>query len=118
VGDYRRSYRNKRLFGGGAEEAFRTFAARFPHARSPQEKMLLIDRLIHVIHNELADRPQRPAAVNVIDGDTRSVVELLEGLAYGNGSTPGTVETRATWRGIREAQAAAKARRQVGEEKE
>jgi hypothetical protein len=115
VGEYRRSYRNKRLFGGGAEEAFRSFVARFPHARTPQEKMLLIDRLIHAIHNELADRPQRPAAVNVIDGDTRAVVDLLEGLAYGNGSTPGTAETKATWRTIRIAQAAGKARRAVEE---
>jgi ribosomal protein L37AE/L43A len=117
VGAYRKSYRDRRLFGGGAEEAFRDYVARFPHVRTPQEKMLLIDRLIHAIHNELADRPQRPAAVNLIDGDVRSVVALLEGLAYGNGSTPGTVDIKAVWRSTREAQAAGPRRRRGTENK-
>ena len=107
-GDYRRSYENKRLFGGGAVEAFRAYVEQFPRVRTPQEKMLLIDRLIHAIHNELFDRPQRPAAVNLIDGDVRTVTALLEGLAYGAASTPGTAETKAAWRSIRE--------RQLGEE--
>ena len=97
-----------RLFGGGAVEAFRAYVEQFPRARTPQEKMLLIDRLIHAIHNELFGRPQRPAAVNLIDGDVRTVTALLESLAYGDASTPGTAETKAVWRGIRE--------RQLGEE--
>jgi hypothetical protein len=105
-GVYRQSYRNQRLFGGGAVDAFKAYVERFPPVRSPREKMLLIDRLIHAIHNELADSPQRPAAVNLIEGNVRTVVELLEGLAYSSGSTPGTGETKAAWRHTREAQAA------------
>lgn len=103
-GDYRRSYENRRLFGGGAVEAFRAYVERFPQVRTPQEKMLLIDRLIHAIHNELADRPQRPAAVNLIEGDMRTVTALLEGLAYGEASTPAMVETKTAWTTIRERQ--------------
>jgi predicted RNA-binding Zn-ribbon protein involved in translation (DUF1610 family) len=103
-GEYRRSYQNKRLFGGGAVDAFRAYVEQFPRARTPQEKMLLIDRLIHAIHNELADRPQRPAAVNLIDGDIRTVTALLEELAYGDASTPGTAQTKAAWRRTRERQ--------------
>jgi hypothetical protein len=103
-GDYQRSYQNKRLFGGGAVDAFRSYVDRFPLVRTPQEKMLLIDRLIHAIHNELFDRPQRPAAVNLIDGDVRTVTALLEGLAYGDASTPGTAETKAAWERTRQRQ--------------
>jgi hypothetical protein len=103
---FRQSYRNKRLGGFGAIEAFRAYLQRFPGARSPQEKMLLIDRLIHAMHNELARRVQRPASVNLIEGDIRSVVALLEGLAYGEGSTLGVGSARSSWKRVREAQAA------------
>ncbi len=51
---FRQSYRNKRLGGFGAIEAFRSYVEQFPGAHSAQAKMLLIDRLIHAVHNELA----------------------------------------------------------------
>jgi ribosomal protein L37AE/L43A len=103
---FRSSYRGQRLNGLGAIDAFRAYVAQFPSARTPSEKMLLIDRLIHVMHNELADRVQRPAAVNLIEGNVRTIIALLEELAYGTESTPGLGNARAGWQAIREAQAA------------
>jgi hypothetical protein len=101
---FRGSCAGQRLNGGGAVAVFRDYVERFPGARSPQEKMLLIDRLVHAIHNELAMQPQRPVAVNLIEGNVRTITQLLEGLAYGDGGTPGVGEGRADWERIRERQ--------------
>lgn len=103
-GALRGSYAGRRLNGYGALDAFCTYVERFPHARTPAEKMRLIDRLIHAMHNELAKKPQRPVAVNLIEGDMRAVTALLEGLAYGEASTPGVGEGRSRWERIRKAQ--------------
>lgn len=114
-GAFRRSYRNKRLGGFGAIDAFRSYVARFPITHSPQQKMLLIDRLIHAMHNELASRLQRPAAVNLIEGSLQSVTDLLEGLAYGASSTPGVGTGRSYWQQTRQAQEARQREQQVGD---
>jgi hypothetical protein len=103
---FRQSYRNKRLGGFGAIDAFRAYVERFSGSRSPQERMLLIDRLIHAMHNELAQRVQRPAAVNLIEGSIQTVVDLLEGLAYGERSTPGLGRGRLHWKRVRQVQGA------------
>ena len=73
--------------------------------------MLLVDRLIHTIHKELANTPQWPAAFNLIEGNVTAAVNLLEGLAYGVDSTPGTQEVKAGWYRTRERQAAGGKRR-------
>jgi hypothetical protein len=109
---FRGSYRGQRLNGLGAIDAFRAYVEQFLSARTPGEKMLLIDRLIHVMHNELTERVQRPAAVNLIEGNVRTITALLEELAYGSASTPGVGEARAGWQAIRQAQAAGQRRRQ------
>ena len=88
---YRRSYKGKQLFGGAAVAAFAGFVARYPGARIYPEKMLLIDRLIHVFHWNLihrSDRPQatRPAAANLIEFKRlRDTLAFLDDLA---GSRP------------------------------
>jgi hypothetical protein len=105
-GAYHRSFQKQHLIGRGAVPAFQAYVEQFPRARSPQEKMLLIDRLIHAIHKEYASTPQWPAAFNLIEGNVTTAVQLLDGLAYGPSSTPGTREVKADWYRIRERQAA------------
>jgi hypothetical protein len=95
---YFKSYQHQQLHGGGAVDAFRAYVEQFPYAQAPRARMLLIDRLIHAVHWELTQRPTRPAAVNLIEGNMGMVGRLLEDLAYGELSTPGTQETQAAWR--------------------
>jgi ribosomal protein S27AE len=89
----------------GAEpvlEQFRAFVRAFPAARTPRQKMLTIDRLIHGFHTYLkTDRPTRPVAINLIEGRLNQVVAFLDGLAYSDRSTPGVAEQYRAWdRGI------------------
>jgi hypothetical protein len=97
--DYFKTIQHKQL--SGAEPVlvqFREFVAAFPAARTPQEKMFLIDRLIHGFHWYLkTGGPTRPVAVNLIEGRLNDVVAFLDRLTYGPKSTPGTRETYAEW---------------------
>jgi hypothetical protein len=97
--DYFKTIQHKQL--SGAEPVlvqFRDFVNAFPSARTPQEKMLLIDRLIHGFHwYYKMGGPTRPVAVNLIEGRLSDVVAFLDRLSYGEKSTPGMVETYAQW---------------------
>jgi hypothetical protein len=96
--DYLKTYQHKHLVGGGAVPFHRDFVAQFEGARTPREKMLAIDRLIHVCHWELKGKPGRSAARELIYA--RNNVELLtflDRLALGPGSTPGLQAIKAAW---------------------
>jgi hypothetical protein len=97
--DYFKTIQHKQL--SGAEpvlEQFQGFVDAFPSARTPQEKMLLIDRLIHGFHFYYkTDAPTRPVAVNLIEGRLSDVVAFLDRLTYGEKGTPGMRETYAKW---------------------
>jgi predicted RNA-binding Zn-ribbon protein involved in translation (DUF1610 family) len=96
--DYFKTYQDKHLHGGGAVAAFASYIEEFTRARSPRERMLAIDRLIHVFHCELVQDPVRSVGVNLIYGkNTREVTEFLNRLSYGEASTPELKETRAAW---------------------
>jgi hypothetical protein len=95
--EYFGSIRSAQLHGGGALPCFEAYLGAFERARGPRERMLAIDRLLHEFHGGLA-KPGRPAAKNLIEAkNTSDVLALLDELAYGDGSTPGLRETRATW---------------------
>jgi hypothetical protein len=97
-GEYFATLQHKQL--SGAEpvlELFREFAQRFPKASGPQERMLLIDRLIHGFHWYHKFGCTRPVAVNLIEGRLSEVIVFLDNLTYDEGSTPGTRETQAEW---------------------
>ncbi len=93
LADYAKTFLNKNLHGGSAMEAWTGYAERFPAAHSPQEKMLLIDWLLHQIH-----RSTRSVAVQLIGGSPREVMALLDDLAYGDMSTPGLSANQRAWR--------------------
>jgi len=99
--DYFKTFQHKQLSGAEPVLAlFGEFVEQFPAARTPQEKMLLIDRLIHGFHFNLQFGPTRAAGVNLIEGNYHEVVEFLDRLTYGEGSTPGTRQSRSAWRQI------------------
>ena len=94
---YLRSYQHKQLVGGAALPVFTAFVEDFPRCRTPREKMLTIDRLLHAFHCAITD-PGRPAGKNLIDLPTTSdVLRFLDALTYGAGSTPGLQETKQAW---------------------
>jgi hypothetical protein len=98
--EYIKSYKRHQLNLGGAGPAFEAYVGDFPAARSPQEKMLAVDRLIHAFHyslTDLPDLPTRPAGVNLINGKLEDVITFLNELTFGTGSTPGLGETRQEW---------------------
>ena len=98
-GAYFRSYHQKQLHGGGAVDVFQDFMAKLPLAKTPQEKMILIDRIIHECHKSLKEGEyNRPAAVNLIAGTMIETIRLLEGLAYGSGNIPSSSEVYEVWR--------------------
>jgi hypothetical protein len=97
---YLKSFRRHQLNLGGAGPAFEAYVRDFPAARSPQEKMLAVDRLIHAFHysmSDFPDLPTRPAGVNLINGKMEDVIEFLNELTFGAGSTPGRGDTRQEW---------------------
>lgn len=99
--DYFKTFQHKQL--SGAEPVlvlFREFIQDFPSAHTPQEKMLLIDRLIHGFHYNLQFGATRAVCVNLIQGYYHEVVDFLDRLTYGEGSTPGMRAARSAWREV------------------
>jgi hypothetical protein len=90
-GEFYESYTRERMLPGSVPEIFQGFLDRWPKARSSQEKMLLIDWLIHEFHiNE--GIPGRPVGENIIQGSKEQVSELIRSLACGPTSTPGRID--------------------------
>jgi len=88
-GTYLKSYQRKQLHGGTALEAFKNFVAKLPKARTPEEKMILIDRLIHEAHQWTGPNFKepvftRPVAVNIIGGKMKDVIIFLDQLSRGS----------------------------------
>lgn len=98
-GDYFKTIQHVQL--SGAEPVlnqFRIFVKGFPSARTPREKMLSIDRLIHGFHLYYKkSSPTRPVAVNLIEGRLSEVVAFLDLLTYSDKSTQGIKENYTDW---------------------
>jgi hypothetical protein len=97
-GAYFKSYQHRQLVGGNAFPAFADFIERWPKLRSPSDKLLAIDKLVHACHAS-ARHPglARPAAVNLIEGKARELIAFLDRIAYTDLSTPGTRAVRDEW---------------------
>ncbi len=97
-GIYFKSYQGKQLHGGTAFEVFKEFVSKLPSTKTPEEKMILVDQLIHGVHQWTETNFKepiftRPAAVNIISGRMRQVMKLLNHLARG----PKRKETHNKW---------------------
>ncbi len=100
-GEYLKSYQRKQLHGGQAYPNFLEFLDRWPRARTPRDKLLLIDGLVHAAHVPARLGFCRPAAVNLIEGNMREVLRFLDEPAYSDLSTPGVRDVRDGWRRLR-----------------
>jgi hypothetical protein len=77
---------------------FQDFVDRFPRAQTAQQRMILIDTLLHGFHWFLnTGKPTRPVAVNLIALRLRDVIACLDELTYGKNSTPGARDRKAEW---------------------
>ena len=100
-GEYAKSFKRAQLHSGGAVPAFETYLREYPRARSPKEKLLVVDRLIHEFHYSLRqfpDHPTRPAAVNLIEGKMTAVIAFLDELTYGSKLPRDVRERQAEWK--------------------
>jgi len=99
-GEYFSTIQHKQLSGGEAVlKLFQDYIGGFPRAKNYQEKMVLVDGLIHGFHLYFKDASHtRTTAVNLIEGRYHEVVDFLDRLSYGSNSTPGTFETYIRWR--------------------
>jgi len=96
---YFSTIQHKQLSGADPVIAlFRDYVDRFPRADSSRAQMLRIDELLHGFHwFHKTNSPTRPVAINLIEGRLRQVMDFLDDLTYGDGSTPGTAEIKAQW---------------------
>ena len=100
---YVNTYRHQELGAGGARDIFEEFVEHWERARTPRDKMVLIDQLIHRWHWETRhERPRfglgRPTGVNLIEGSRKDVLHFLDTLTYGDASTSGVDTTKVAWR--------------------
>jgi len=97
--DYFATIQHKQL--SGVEPVlmlFQDFVDRFPRAQTAQQRMILIDTLLHGFHWFLnTGKPTRPVAVNLIALRLRDVIAFLDELTYGKNSTPGAQDRKAEW---------------------
>ena len=86
--EYHKSWEHQQLNGTNAIEIFREYVRRLPQAGTPQEKMRLIDTLIHAVHCDVRRGTYgRQVARNLIEGKSQRIAELVDSLAYGDHST-------------------------------
>jgi RNase P subunit RPR2 len=97
-GEYYDSYTGRSMLPGSAVDLFESYLERFPKAKTPSEKLLLIDWLIHRFH-VMQGVARMPVGQNVIQGTTDQVRELIESLAGSPSSTPG-LSSLEEWRAV------------------
>jgi predicted RNA-binding Zn-ribbon protein involved in translation (DUF1610 family) len=98
--EYRKTFHNKHLGCAGMLVPCQEFAREYPKARTYQEKMILIDTLIHRFHWQMEGHAAQPGAATIIGGNMSEIADFLDELTYGKESTPGLAERRDEWREI------------------
>lgn len=100
--DYHSSYKNKQLFGNKAVDVFKYYINKFPNAKTPPEKILVIDNLIHEFHIVLLHSGScqygRPVIANLIDSKLLDVINFLNNLTYSDNSDLELSKTQTKWR--------------------
>lgn len=80
--EYRRSYRRNNMPTGAAAKVFDQYIIDWPRAKTYQEKIILIDRLLHEFHLSLVSGTiHRPVAMNFIDGSREKINKIINQLA-------------------------------------
>ncbi len=96
-GEYQKSFRGKHLISSGMTAFMKEYAEQYRAAKTPQEKMILIDTLIHRYHWELEGGLTGPGARDLIGGKPGEVIDFLNRLSYGTSSNPEILATREEW---------------------
>jgi predicted RNA-binding Zn-ribbon protein involved in translation (DUF1610 family) len=95
---YAQTFEGKGLLGGGSIVFVQAYLETYEHARSPHERFLLIDRLIHAFHWEMHQHMMsRPVACDLIAGRFEDVIALLDTLTYGERTTAEVQQEHAAW---------------------
>jgi hypothetical protein len=80
--EWHASWRHQDLLGSAAMGAVETYLRDYPRARTVEERMVCIDRLIHAFHLSLrTGKAGRSFANNLIEGSHKQVVEFLDQLS-------------------------------------
>lgn len=95
--EYHKSIRGKLLIASGMTAFLKEYVEQYRVARSPQQKMILIDTLIHRYHWELEGGLSGPGARNLIGGKPSEIIDFLNHLSYGTRSNPEILATRQEW---------------------
>lgn len=83
--EYRRSFHANNMPAGRATPIFDSFTMKWPGCKDSNDKMLLIDWLIHECHVSLMSGLEgRSVCVNLIEGTKQQISDLITKLAYGN----------------------------------
>lgn len=93
---YNKTYARKNFGTGGLDEEIREFMRKFASARSPGDKLVLIDTLIHRFH--WASAQGRPLAAALIEGKMKDIMPFLDRLSYGENVPPEVTQMREEWR--------------------
>jgi hypothetical protein len=99
--EYRKTFHGKYLITGNPEGAFTEYPRRLEAARTPRERMLAIDWMVHQVHSWTLERERpigRPTAVNLIEGNESKVVAFLDELAVGFAASDAQKADYAAWR--------------------
>jgi len=99
--EYRKSFHGKYLITGNPEGAFTEYLRRLEAARTPRERMLAIDWMVHQVHSWTLEREHpigRPAAVNLLEGNESKVVAFLDELAIGFSAADTQKAEYSAWR--------------------
>ena len=80
--NYIQSIRNHNAHTGRALDAFMIYFHHYPNARTYQEKILLIDQLIHSFHiNQKTDTATKSVASKLLEGNEKAVIRFLDNLS-------------------------------------
>jgi hypothetical protein len=83
--DYMRSFRKENMPSGAATHIFNAFITDWERAYDYQQKMRLIDNLIHEFHINLTSGAKgRFVGINLIEGTKKQISDLILTLAYGD----------------------------------
>ena len=117
-GEYHKAKQGKHLAASGLTVFLQEFLQKYQTARSPKEKMVLIDTLIHRYHWELEGGLTRPGATDLIGGRQHEIIDFLNKLSYGEKSSPEILANRAEWiQKVKKANSIAKQKERNGRKK-
>ena len=96
---YQKTFKHKGLTAVGMIPFVREFVHDFQKARSPLERLILIDTIIHRFHWEQTGQDGgRPVVSSLIEGSMKKTMAFLDQLTYGDQLPPEMKQTRKQWR--------------------